>query len=203
MRKNLLLLVPAAALFLIVSCASPPETVEELPEAPEKEYAQAKELRQLIEDYDLSPAAPAAFQSAEERFQAGEAAYGKDNEAAKTAFDAAIKGYEEVISEAFPQLVRRRQSEVDAVRQAADELKAPVAVKEQYAAAASVYDRAVAARDAGNFQEALKLLDEAEKLFEAVYAEARAKKQRAEQSMSETGGSIKSFEDIVGEIEGQ
>jgi tetratricopeptide (TPR) repeat protein len=203
MRKTLLLLVPAAALFLIVSCASPPETVEELPEAPEKEYAQAKELRQLIDDYDLDAASPAAYQAAEESYQKGEAAYGKDNAAAKTAFQEAIKGYQDVISDAFPQLVGRRQSEVDAVKQAADELKASVAVKDKYAAALSVYDQAKAAREAGNFEEALKLLDEAEELFEAVYSEAKAKKERAEQSMSETGGSIESFEDIVEEIEGQ
>jgi tetratricopeptide (TPR) repeat protein len=203
MRKFILFLFPVAALFLIISCASPPETVEEPPEAPEKEYNQAKELRQLIADYDLDQAAPTAFEAAEGSFKEGESAYGSDNAAARVAFEAAISGYQEVISEAFPQLVGRRQSEVDAVKQAADELKAAVAVKESYAAAKSVYDQAVAARGAGNFEEALKLLDEAERLFGEVYAEAKAKKERAEQAMAETGGSIESFEDIVEEIEGQ
>jgi tetratricopeptide (TPR) repeat protein len=203
MRKFILFLFPAAALFLIISCASAPEMVEELPEAPEMEYNQAKELRQLIEDYDLKQAAPAAYEAAERSFQEGESAYGKDNAVAKSALQKAINGYQQVIDEAFPLLVGRRQSEVDAVKQAADELKAAVAVKQKYAAAQSAYDQAVAARGAGNFKEALKLLDEAERLFEEVYAEAKVKKERAEQAMAETGGSIQSFEDIVNEIEGQ
>jgi tetratricopeptide (TPR) repeat protein len=203
MRKYLPFLFTAASLFLILSCASPPETIEEPPEAPEKEYAQAKELRQLIDDYDLDTASPAVFQKAERSFLEGESAYGKENEAARVAFQEAISGYQQVIDEAFPLLVGRRQSEVDAVKQAADELKAAVAVKEKYAAAKSVYDQAAAARQAGNYKEALNLLDEAERLFEEVYAEAKQKKERADQAMTETGGSIQSFEDLVKEIEGQ
>ena len=108
------------AVLLFVSCASEPEKSTETPApekepeksvtevpAPEKELARAKELRDLVVRYELEKIAVQEFNSAENHLKKGEAAYGKDNEAAKASLERAIEGYRAVIKVGYTQISQK------------------------------------------------------------------------------------------------
>ena len=155
MRKTLFWAALAAAVVLAASCAStPPKAPEPEPEpkavqavpAPEAELAKAKELKDRADAYDLGQYAPEEYAAAEKDLAAGEAAYGKDNAAAKKSLDKAVEGYTAVIAKGGAILVDRIQRESESSKKAADAVKAAVAVKEEYAAALALYNAGLAAK---------------------------------------------------------
>src|SRR5512135_1265522 len=110
MKRLVPLAVLAGALVLVVSCASTPpqkpaepapeqpkEQPKEQPQAavpaPDAELAQAKELKQKVDDWGLGDYDPQEYDAANKALQAGEDAYGKDNAASKKSLDSAITGY--------------------------------------------------------------------------------------------------------------
>jgi tetratricopeptide (TPR) repeat protein len=177
MRKALLIVLAAAALLMAVSCAStPPEKAVPLPET---ELAQAKQLKAKADLYNLGPLAQAEYTAAENDLKAGEDAYGKDNAASKASLDKAISGYQAVIAKGGPLYLGTISDRTAAAKKAADDLKASVAVKDDYAKAKAVYDRALAAKTAGDLEAATKDFEEARKMFEAVKAVAQEKRDKA------------------------
>ncbi|MCX7030284.1 MAG: hypothetical protein NTU62_09210 [Spirochaetes bacterium] len=177
MRKALLIVLAAAALLMAVSCAStPPEKAVPLPET---ELAQAKQLKAKADAYNLGPLAQAEYTAAENDLKAGEEAYGKDNAASKASLDRAITGYRAVIAKAGPLYLGTISDRTAAAKKAADDLKASVAVKDDYAKAQVVYDRALAAKTAGDLEAATKDFEEARKMFEAVKVVAQQKRDKA------------------------
>jgi len=209
-----------AALILVASCATAPKKpgaaeepaeepavtpaekpveiakVEEVP-LPEAEYIQAKELRERILRYDLNQYAQNEYDSAEKSFIDGESAYGKDNARSKASFDQAIKGYTAVLQKGFTAYLDGRVKDVEKIKKSAEAIKAPVAVKDDYAKAKSVYEQALGARKAGENEEAAELLDEAEGLFTDVYDVTLEKKTRAEKSIEESRTEIQTLEEAV------
>ena len=177
MRKALLIVLATAALLMVVSCKStPPEVAAPLPET---ELAKAKELKAKADLYKLGPLAQAEYNAAESDLKAGEAAYGKDNAASKASLDKAIAGYQAVIAKAGPLYLGTLNDKAAAAKKTADDLKASVAVKDDYAKAQAVYDRALKEKTAGDLESATKDFEEARKLFEAVAKVAAAKRDKA------------------------
>jgi hypothetical protein len=162
---------------------------------PEKELAEAKSLKTTVDNNGLSEFAKEDYQQAESKLQEGEAAYGKDNAKAKTALDAAIASYRTVISKAFPLKTGSSQAEVDTIKSNAEAIKAPVAMKSEYAAAKAKYDEAVAAKDAGNYEQAISLFAEAKTLFQDVYDKTKVKKEAAEAEIKSAQDGFKDAEE--------
>ncbi len=177
MRKALPIVLAVTAFLLAVSCAStPPEPPVPLPEA---ELAQAKQLKEKADLYKLGPLAQAEYTAAEADLKAGEAAYGKDNAVAKASLDKAIAGYQSVLDKGGSVYLGSLHDRAAAAKKSADDLKASVAVKDDYAKAQAVYDRALAAKSAGDLAAATKDYEEARALFEAATRVATEKRDKA------------------------
>ena len=177
MRKTLLIVLAGTALLMAASCKSTPP--EEAVPLPETELAKAKELKAKADLYKLGPLAQAEYTAAESDLKAGEETYGKDNAASKASLDKAIAGYQSVIAKAGPLYLGTIHDRTAAAKKAADDLKASVAVKDDYAKAQAVYDRALAAKTSGDLEAATKDYEEARKMFEAVKVVAQEKRDKA------------------------
>jgi hypothetical protein len=68
-------------------------------------------------------------------------------------------------------------------------------MKSAYAAAKAKYDQALAARDAGNFEQAISLLAEAKTLFQDLYDQTLEKKQGAETEIKSSQDGLKDAEE--------
>lgn len=171
------MVLAVAALVMVVSCAStPPEPPAPLPET---ELAQAKQLKEKVDRFELGKLAPTEYTAAEADLKAGEAAYGTDNAAAKASLDKAVAGYQAVLDKARPLYLTGYRDRTAAAKKAADDLKAGVAVKDDYAKAQAVYDRALAVKADGDLEAAAKDFEEARVLFEAAAKTAQEKRDKA------------------------
>jgi len=195
MRKMVPWAALLAALFLAVSCATtppqtpPPETPQ--PEkpvvaAPDAELAQAKSLQQKADKYGLAEYAPDDYAAATKDLKAGQDAYGKDNAASKQSLTRAIDEFTTVITKGGGLYLAKLQAQTDASKKAADDLKASVAVKEQYAQANDVYQRALKEKNAGDLDAAGADLRQACDMFDAVTVVAQQKKDNATRSLEGT-----------------
>ncbi len=197
MKKIVLLGFVLAALSFVVSCASTPaakpqpEPAQPAPApeqpaavpAPDTERAQAKALQQKVDQYSLGTYDQADYQTATQALKAGEDAYGKDNATAKTSYLAAIDGYNAVLSKGGPLFLDDVQKKTDASKRAADDLKASVAVTDDYAKADAVYQRALQEKASGDIDAADKDFTDAQAQFDAVAKVAAQKKDTAEQAL--------------------
>jgi hypothetical protein len=188
MKKILILAVMGAAASLVISCASappakPPEQPTTPPPAavpdPQAERDQARSLQQKVDQFKLGTYDQADYQAAGSDLQAGEDAYGKDNAASKKSFLASIDEYNAVLTKGGPLFLADAQKATDASRKAADDLKASVAVKDDYATADAVYQRALSEKNAGDIANASKDFTDAQTQFDAVARTAQQKKDAA------------------------
>ena len=194
-------LVPLAAMIgaisLVMSCAStPPQKPTPTPTptptaeqpqaaAPDAELAQAKDLKQKVDALGLGDYDPQDYTAANKDFQDGQDAYGKDNAASKKSLDSAIKGYNAVLDTGGGQYLAKRQSDAEASKKAADDLKASVAVKDDYAAANDLYKKALEEKTAKDIENAGKDFASAKDGFDAVAKTAQEKKDAAQQAMQD------------------
>jgi hypothetical protein len=204
MNKMIGLMMMAAALLFVASCASTP-TPKPTPEeqtqhpqaeqaqpqaqkpatvaAPDAELAQAKGLQQKVDGYNLGSYDPDNYAAANTDLQAGQDAYGKDNAASKSSLQSAITEYSAVLSKGGPQYLAQGKTQTDASKKAADDLMAAVAVMDAYAAANDVYNRALQEMAAGDIDNASKDLSQARDMFDAVTKIAQQKKDAAMQAL--------------------
>jgi len=204
----------AMVVLLFLSCASEPEKppVEAAPEkkpeqavpevpAPESELAEAKQLRDLVVAFELDKIAPQEFSGAENHFKEGEAAYGKDNTAAKSSLEKAIEGYRAVIKAGYAQISQKLKDDVVSVKREADELKAGVALPDEYKTADDSYKKALAKEKAEEYEQALGGFDVTISLFRNVRDRSLEKKLRAERSLEEAKAGIADVEETAKELE--
>ena len=181
-----------AALLLAVSCAStppakPPETPQpEKPAvaAPDAELAQAQSLQQKADKYGLGQYDAEDYAAATKDLKAGQDAYGKDNAAAKESLTKSIDEFKSVISKGGALYLAKLQAQTEASKKAADDLKASVAVKDQYGEANDVYQRALKEKDSGDIDSAAADFTKARDLFDAAAALAQQKKDNATKALA-------------------
>lgn len=184
MKKVIPWAIVVLTIAFAAACASAPPQKPAI-EAPETELAQAKDLKQKVDAYGLGAYAPDEYAAAVKDLQAGEEAYGKDNAAAKTSLDSAISGFNAVYDKGGPLYIGKLKSTSDASKKKADDLKASVAVKDDYAKAKEVYDRAVKEGEAKDLENGGKDFQQASTMFDAVAAQAQEKKDNASKAMEE------------------
>ncbi len=193
MRRIVFLAASAAALFLVVSCASTPPKQPVAPAtapaeqpataAPDAELSQAKSLRQKVDAYGLGDYDPGDYAAANADLKAGQDSYGKDNAASKKSLQSAITEYNAVITKGGAQYLARLQAQTEASKKAADDLKASVAVKDDYAQANDSYMRALKEKDAADIDGASKDFMQSRDEFDAVAKTAQQKKDAAVQAL--------------------
>jgi hypothetical protein len=195
MRTKISLPILLVALSLVASCATtPPEkpkTETTQPEkpvvpAPDAELAQAKSLQQRVDAYSLGQYAPDDYAAATQYLKSGQDAYGKDNAASKQSLQASIAAFNAVITKGGPVLVQKVQDQSVASKRSADDLKASVAVKDDYAKAEAVYQNALKEKAAGDLEKAGNDFATARDMFDAVAKTAQQKKDTAMQSMEDS-----------------
>lgn len=196
MRRLVPLAAMIGALFLVISCASTPpqkpaEPAPEQPQAatpaaaPDAELAQAKALKEKVDALGLGDYDTQDYEAANKDLQAGQDAYGKDNAASKKSLDSSIKGYNAVMDTGGAKFLAQRQSDAEASKKAADDLKASVAVKDDYAKADDTYQQALKEKDSKDIESAGKDFASAKDQFDAVAATAKQKKDAADQAMQD------------------
>ena len=188
MRK-VLFPAAAAALLFIVSCAStPPQKPQQPPQtpvagAPDAELSQAKALQQRVDAIGLGDYDADDYAAANTAMKAGQDSYGKDNAASKTSLQSAIAGYNAVIAKGGPLYLAKLQAQTEASKKAADDLKASVAVKDDYAKANDQYNQALKEKDAGDIESSGKDFTQSRDAFDTVTQTAQKKKDAAEQAL--------------------
>jgi outer membrane protein assembly factor BamD (BamD/ComL family) len=198
-KKLLMLGIVVTAMIFFASCATAPKKGPEPEEraaskAPESDYREAKELRAKISQFGLARYAQDDYDKAEESFKTGESLYNKDNEKSQAALKVAIRGYKSVIEKGFPAYLDDKIYVVERIKKEAEDLKAPVAVKDEYKSAKAVYDDALKSKNKGDYENASGLLDEAKDQFQSVYDVTLAKKEKAEQNLAEANAMIEELE---------
>lgn len=158
----------------------------------------AKGLRERIETSNYAAWDQGNYQKAEERYATEEtlfASLGDPSQAASPATDAkpiaqgldaldeAVLRYNLVIQKGREGGATARRDKADAVKIQSEEIKAQVAVKDEYDAALALYQDAAAAMTAGEYEAAASKFDEAAAAFEKAYALASEKRARAEAAM--------------------
>ena len=195
MKKALFVALVAAVSVIVASCASAPakpvETPVVTPETPapplpEAELSKAKELQQKADAYHLGDYAPEDYATATSSLKAGQDAYGKDNAASKKSLDQAVASFTIVIDKGGAAYLAKAKGEADTSRKAADDLKASVAVKDDYAKAQDAYDKAGTEGAAGDLGAAGTDYASARDGFNAAAASAQQKKDRATRALDET-----------------
>ena len=83
-------------------------------------------------------------------------------------------------------LVEKIQAESTAARQAAEDIKADVAVKDEFAAALEVHNRALKEKEAGDLEKAGADFAQARDMFDAAYETASAKREAALKAIQQT-----------------
>jgi hypothetical protein len=202
MRKRASLSILGAALLILASCATtppqkpqpeaPPPEKSAAPEAPapekpavpapDAELAQAKSLQEKVDGYGLAPYDPDDYATATQSLKAGQDAYGKDNASAKQSLQASIDAFNAVLAKGGPLMVGKMQDQSAASKKAADDLKASVAVKDDYAKANAVYQNALKEKDAGDLKAGADFAS-ARDMFDAVTRRSQQKKDAALQAL--------------------
>jgi hypothetical protein len=185
MKKLLQWTVIIACAALAISCATAPAKPP-AGAAPEAELQKARDLQKQVDAYGLGDYAPQDYKAAVQDLKDGEGTYGKDNAASKASLVKAIAEFQAVIDKGGPLYLAKLKAQCDASKKAADDAKAPVAVKADYAKALDAYNRAnteAAAKDIGG---ALKDYTTARDGFDAAAKLALEKRQKALQAMKET-----------------
>jgi len=194
MRKIMQLAAAAGALCLVISCASaPPQKPAPQPQppqqpvagAPDAELSQAKSLQQRVDALGLGTYAPDDYAAANKDLAAGQDSYGKDNVASKKSLQAAITEYNSVLSKGGPLYLAKAQQDTEASKKSADDLKASVAVKDDYGTANDAYNRALKEKDSGDIESSGKDFAQARDGFDAVAKTAQQKKDAALQAMKD------------------
>lgn len=223
-RPTAMFLVLAAlvASFLLFSCQTAPEeepaeekavTEEPAPEeeekaekevaAPDAERREAQNLQQYITQNELSQYAEASFETATQRHEEAEEAYGTDNARSKELFLEAIGLYEEVLEKSVKALRTDYQSRVSSLRNQAEELRTAKALPEEHQAAMDLLDQTEAAFEAGNYRKAHELSLKALDQLELTVTRARKKRQNALEALQDSQSSLEQTMKQIEEYEQQ
>ena len=153
--------------------------------APATELAQARQARERVVRFKLDQQSPQDFAAADARLKEGEAQMNRDNAAAKTSIDAAAAGFRKILQDGLPPLTRRSRQDAETVRNNATEIKAQVAMANEYAAAEAVYQKAAAGEAAADHEASIEGFAAAREQFASVYQQTKAKKDRAELALQD------------------
>jgi hypothetical protein len=172
---NIFLLI--TAIFFLFSCISSPET----------KYQSATKLREKVHKYSLQKYAEDEYKIAEQEYQEAKTLIdSKKNFKADKKLDNVNQKYQSVIEKGFPPCTEDKDKIVKEKKEKALEIKAEVAVKDQYVEAEQTYNEALDYKNNKEYEKAIDTLNIAEEQFIDIYNIAEEKKIRAENSIKST-----------------
>ena len=164
-------------IFFLFSCISSPET----------KYQNATKLREKVHKYNLQQYAEDEYKIAEQEYQeAKNLIDSKKNFKADKKLDNVNQKYQTVIEKGLPPCAEDKDQIVKEKKEKALEIKAEVAVKNQYIEAEQTYNEALNYKDNKEYEKAIDTLIIAEEQFVEVYNITEEKKIRAENSIKST-----------------
>ena len=192
--RYLILLAGLAAVCCFSACGiAPPTENLNMAKAAIAKAEEAKADRFAAEEY----------KAANDDLSSGESTMvqkkNKKNKDAKKKFETSQKQAEAAYVKAAPAYAQYNIDEAGTVKKNADEIKASVAVKEQYEKAKALLDESSAAKAAGKFEEAWTKAAQAKALFDDVYKVTVEKKTSADDAMKNADSAIRNAEEKQGE----
>jgi hypothetical protein len=147
----------------------------------------ASELRQSIDDKDFAKWDSGNFQLADNKFQAEEGFWAsedvKDRASGVDALDEAILRFNLVVQKGREMTVATIKGKTDESRQRAEDIKANVAVKDEYDAAQALYNEGSSNLAAKEYEAAADTFDRSGAGFDEAYQAAVVKKANADKAM--------------------
>ena len=147
--------------------------------------ANALRIRASIEEKDFARHDVDNFKLADEKLAEADALFATNPDGALDALDEATLRYNLVVQKGWQTYAIGRKAPADDAKQRSEDIKAQVAVKEQYAKALTVYNNASALMAGGNYEEAGPEFDRSTTLFEEAYAQAEVKRDAALEALAE------------------
>jgi hypothetical protein len=191
--RYLILLAGLVVVCSFTACGiAPPTENLNMAKAAIAKAEEAKADRFAVEEY----------KAANDNFASGESTMvktkNKKNEEAKKKFGESQKQAEAAYVKAAPAYAQFSIDEAGTVKKSADEIKAAVAVKEQYEKAQALLNEASAAKTAGNYEEAWTKAGQAKSLFDEVYKVTVEKKTSADDALRNADSAIKKADEKQG-----
>ncbi len=162
---------------------------------PQKEYEKANELRKKVQKYDLKKYAEEEYKNAEKNYEEAKILVeSKKNFKAKKILGIVNNGYQTVLDKGFPPYTDERDNETKKEKKYAEEIKANVAVKEQFEDAEKTYNDALKHKESKEYENSIELLNTAKDKYSKVYSVAKQKKDKAKKSIDSTEHDLKEVE---------
>ncbi|MDR3343182.1 MAG: hypothetical protein LBT14_10460 [Treponema sp.] len=141
-------------------------------------------IRSEIETYKLNTYDPDTFAAAEQAMRTALAAYNEEDiPAAQHAAAEALPQYQTVAATGWEALAAERRRRANAERTKALNIKAHIAMKDDYGAADAVYSQGEEAFTMKDFKQAIERFTPAETMFTAVYKTTAEKRQIADSAI--------------------
>lgn len=164
-------------IFLLFSCVSSPET----------KYSSATKLREKVLKYNLQKYAEEEYNIAEQEYKEAKMLIdSKKNFKADKKLDDVNKKYQLVLDKGFPPCTEDKDKIVKEKKEIALDIKADIAVKNEYNKAEQIYNEALDYKKNKEYEKAIDTLNMAEEQFINAYDIAEEKKIRAEKSIKST-----------------
>jgi hypothetical protein len=154
----------------------------------------AKKARDSILARDFAKWDPSNWNLAEARYAATKSLLPQDAKAAAASVDEALLRYSIAFQTALEYYAGDRQKSSVAARERATGIKAQVAVKDEYAQALDLFDKAEAARAAKDFEGSASLYDRSAASFASAYSHAKVKMDSAKGELDSLDSSLAAAE---------
>ncbi len=155
--------------------------------SPDAKYNIANKYKEIIKKYNLQKYDKDDFENAEKNYnEAKKYMESKKNSKADKSLTEANKNYKAVLDKGFPLCTEEKNKEVDEIKKNAEDIKANVAVKDQFTDAESTLKEAIKNKEQKDYEKAIELLELAKQKFDQVYKDASFKKEKVEKSIDST-----------------
>jgi hypothetical protein len=145
--------------------------------------SRAVKVKARIDEMGYAASDATNYQLANDKLAKADAELAGNPAAAVEAVEEALLRYNLVLSKGWELSAGGKKAKAEEFKLKSDEIKAEVAVKDDYIQAQLVWDSAVEAFAKGDFEYAAELFAKAETLFTDVYRKAAAKRAAAESAM--------------------
>jgi len=139
----------------------------------------AEDVKARVDELDYGPLDAGNYALAGDKLATVDSLIASDPTAARDASEEALLRYRLVLAKGWELAAGGRRGEAERLKLQAEDIKAQVAVKDDYAAAKAVWDSAVSAYAAGRHEDSVPLFAEAEARFQEAYEAAAAKRAAA------------------------
>jgi tetratricopeptide (TPR) repeat protein len=189
LKINLLFL---GIVFFVFSCLS----------SPDAKYQETGKLREKVKKYNLEKYAKGEYDLAEKNFNDGKDLIDKKNSyKANKVLDDANKYYKVILEKGLPPCTEDKNNEVKLEKKNAEDIKANVAVKDQFSDADKIYNEGLAHKEKKEYESAIDSFSSAENQFKQIYSTTKDKKDKTERSISSTEQIQKDIETYAVELE--